>query len=107
LPLPEKMDRAKAVEEAHKLLEEAAVLLTELVLRVPQARYSTEEKVVRALSTVEEVEAVATTEVVVAVQTPTALEMMQEQVEVDLHSQIRSTHQTLRISRVSKVAMEW
>jgi hypothetical protein len=74
---------------------------------VPQARYSTEEKVVRALSTVEEVEAVATTEVVVAVQTPTALEMMQEQEEVDLHSQIRSTHQTLRISRVSKVAMEW
>jgi hypothetical protein len=56
---------------------------------------------------VEEVEAVATTEVVVAVQTPTALQMMQEQVEADLHSQIRSTHQTLRISRVSKVAMEW
>jgi hypothetical protein len=50
---------------------------------------------------------VATSEVAVAALIPTALEMMQEQVEADLHSQIRSTHQTLRISRVSKVAMEW
>jgi hypothetical protein len=101
------MDRAKAVEEAHKLLEEAAVLLTELVLRVPQARYSTEVKVVRVISTVEEVEAVATTEEAEAVLIPIVPATTLEQVEADLHSQIRSTHQTLRISRVSKVAMEW
>jgi hypothetical protein len=92
------MDRAKAVEEAHKLLEEVAVLLTELVLRVPQARYSTEVKVVRVLSTVEEVEAVATTEEAEAVLIPIVPATTLEPAEADLLLLIRSTHQTSRIS---------
>jgi hypothetical protein len=100
LPLPEKTDRPKAAVEALKLLEEAEVWLMEPAPRVPQARYSTEEKVALATSMEEEVEAVATLEEAVAVQTPIALETMLVQEEVDLHLLILYTHRTSRISRV-------
>ena len=107
MPLPEKMDRVKAVVEAHKLTEEAADLLTELAPRAPLALCSTVEKVVQAIFTAEAAVVVATSEEEVVGQTLIALAMMLEQVEADLLSQIRFTHQTSRTSRALKVAMDW
>jgi hypothetical protein len=88
------MDRAKAVEEAHKLLEEAAVLLTELVLRVQLVRYLPVELVVPAIFMAAAAAVEATTVEAVAVLTPTVPATTLELAEADLLLLIRSTHQT-------------
>jgi hypothetical protein len=104
LLLPEKMARDKVEEVVHKLLEATGELLTDLEPRGQLARYLLAEKVVRAISTVEAVEAVATSVEVAVVPTLTARVMTREQVEVDPLLQILPTHQTLRTSRASKAA---
>jgi hypothetical protein len=107
LLLPEKMARDKVEEVVHKLLEATGELLTDLEPRGQLARYLLAEKVVRAISTVEGVEAVAISVEVAVVPTLTARVMTREQVEVDPLLQILPTHQTLRTSRASKAAMDW
>jgi hypothetical protein len=101
------MARQKVAVEVHKLLAEAAGLQTELELQVQLVRYLPVELVVPAIFMEAAAAVEATTVAAVAVLTPTVPATTLELAEADLLLLIRSTHQTLRISRVSKVAMEW
>jgi hypothetical protein len=107
LLLPEKMARDKVEEVVHKLLEDTGELLTDLEHRGQLARCLLAEKVARAISTAEAVEAVAISAEVEAVPIRIARVMTREPVEVDPLLQILPTHQTLRTSRASKAAMDW
>jgi hypothetical protein len=92
------MARQKVAVEVHKLLAEAAGLQTELELQVQLVRYLPVELVVTAIFMEAAAAVEATTVEAVAVLTPTVPATTLEQVEADLHSQIRSTRQTLHTS---------